>query len=153
MMSQQCLECGKNLALKQGQYGAFYGCVGFPACRYTKSLQDYEAEESHNNILQMKLKALDRLQAKRNSGVPWVNASGLGEVSFCPQAFYLRVHGAQQSDRAVERMQQGNVEHAKVSRDQHCYIATYVFGTNHPITNSLRQWRDEVLMRSHHGVV
>ncbi len=31
-----CPQCGQPLALKVGRYGRFYGCTGFPACRFTK---------------------------------------------------------------------------------------------------------------------
>lgn len=31
----KCPRCGGNLVLRQGAYGAFYGCTNFPKCRYT----------------------------------------------------------------------------------------------------------------------
>lgn len=34
--SSLCPWCGANLALKQGKYGSFYGCIRYPKCRYTK---------------------------------------------------------------------------------------------------------------------
>jgi len=34
--SSLCPWCGASLALKQGKYGSFYGCIRFPKCRYTK---------------------------------------------------------------------------------------------------------------------
>ena len=30
-----CPRCGANLVLRRGQYGSFYGCAGYPKCRYT----------------------------------------------------------------------------------------------------------------------
>jgi restriction system protein len=34
-----CPQCGKKLVLRNGSRGKFYGCSGFPACRFTKGLQ------------------------------------------------------------------------------------------------------------------
>lgn len=31
-----CPECGNALILRKGKFGAFYGCGGFPGCRYTR---------------------------------------------------------------------------------------------------------------------
>lgn len=31
-----CPKCGSDLVLRQGKFGAFYGCQAFPKCRYTK---------------------------------------------------------------------------------------------------------------------
>jgi DNA topoisomerase-1 len=33
-----CEKCGRNLVIKQGRYGKFLACPGFPECRNTKSL-------------------------------------------------------------------------------------------------------------------
>lgn len=33
-----CPECGKPLALKEGRFGEFLACTGFPDCRYTRSI-------------------------------------------------------------------------------------------------------------------
>ena len=30
-----CPECGKPLAKKTGKFGEFWGCSGFPECKYT----------------------------------------------------------------------------------------------------------------------
>jgi DNA topoisomerase-1 len=37
---EKCPKCGQNLKVKQGRYGKFLACPGFPECRYTK--QYYE---------------------------------------------------------------------------------------------------------------
>jgi len=34
--SQTCPRCGGRLILKEGKYGMFYGCSGFPYCNYSK---------------------------------------------------------------------------------------------------------------------
>lgn len=31
----KCPRCGGNLVLRQGAYGAFYGCTNYPKCKYT----------------------------------------------------------------------------------------------------------------------
>ena len=51
----------------------------------------------------------------------WVNASSIGEVEFCFQSFYLRQSGAKPSLRAIHRMEQDSIEHARVSSDRRCY--------------------------------
>jgi len=33
---ETCPHCGRNLKIKQGKYGKFLACPGFPDCRYTK---------------------------------------------------------------------------------------------------------------------
>ena len=35
-----CDKCGRNMVLKNGRFGKFYACPGFPACRNTKPYQD-----------------------------------------------------------------------------------------------------------------
>lgn len=32
-----CPKCGSRTVVKHGQYGEFYGCSGYPKCKYTKS--------------------------------------------------------------------------------------------------------------------
>lgn len=32
-----CPLCGADLVLRKGRYGRFYGCSGYPACRYTRN--------------------------------------------------------------------------------------------------------------------
>ena len=36
--NQICPKCGKEMFEKNGKFGKFLGCTGFPNCRYTKSL-------------------------------------------------------------------------------------------------------------------
>lgn len=33
----KCPRCGLSLKLRSGRYGNFYGCTGFPDCRYTRN--------------------------------------------------------------------------------------------------------------------
>ncbi|UCD32909.1 MAG: topoisomerase DNA-binding C4 zinc finger domain-containing protein, partial [Desulfobacterales bacterium] len=34
---QQCEKCGKPMVLKQGRYGTFFACSGYPICKNTRS--------------------------------------------------------------------------------------------------------------------
>lgn len=34
-----CPKCGKRLVRRNSRYGPFYGCTGFPNCRYTRSIK------------------------------------------------------------------------------------------------------------------
>ncbi|MFW6413981.1 MAG: type I DNA topoisomerase [Verrucomicrobiota bacterium] len=38
----ECPRCGKNLIIRRGHRGKFYGCSAFPECRYTKALKTDE---------------------------------------------------------------------------------------------------------------
>ena len=43
---EKCPECQKELVIKLGRNGRFYGCSGYPECKFTKALvQDGEEEE------------------------------------------------------------------------------------------------------------
>lgn len=35
---EQCPDCGKQLNMRNGKNGKFWGCAGYPICRYTKEL-------------------------------------------------------------------------------------------------------------------
>ncbi|MGB9791404.1 MAG: type I DNA topoisomerase [Thermacetogeniaceae bacterium] len=36
LSEEKCPNCGRNLVIKQGKYGKFLACPGFPECRYTQ---------------------------------------------------------------------------------------------------------------------
>lgn len=36
LTSTNCPSCGSKLSLRNGQYGAFYGCSNYPKCKFTK---------------------------------------------------------------------------------------------------------------------
>ncbi|HEX4207580.1 MAG TPA: type I DNA topoisomerase [Ktedonobacteraceae bacterium] len=36
-MDEQCPECGRNLVIRNGRFGRFISCSGFPECRYRRS--------------------------------------------------------------------------------------------------------------------
>lgn len=40
MAEELCPLCGKKLVLRNGSRGKFYGCSGFPACRFTKDFNN-----------------------------------------------------------------------------------------------------------------
>jgi putative DNA topoisomerase len=37
-----CPECGSELAVKHGKSGAFFGCVNYPTCHYTRPVVEHE---------------------------------------------------------------------------------------------------------------
>ncbi|HKI86986.1 MAG TPA: type I DNA topoisomerase [Thermoanaerobaculia bacterium] len=39
-----CPDCGKPLVMRFGRYGAFLGCTAYPECKYTRDLDQPEAE-------------------------------------------------------------------------------------------------------------
>lgn len=41
-----CPQCGANLVIKLGRYGKFYGCKGYPQCRYIRPLNNKGEEAS-----------------------------------------------------------------------------------------------------------
>ena len=41
-----CPQCGEHLIIKLGRYGKFYGCKGYPQCKYVRPLYDKEEKVS-----------------------------------------------------------------------------------------------------------
>jgi DNA topoisomerase-1 len=39
-MDEECPECSKPLSIRLGRNGRFIGCTDFPACKYTRNLND-----------------------------------------------------------------------------------------------------------------
>lgn len=37
--SEACPKCGRQLVLRKGKYSSFWGCSGYPNCRYTRPLK------------------------------------------------------------------------------------------------------------------
>lgn len=37
-IEEACPECGKDLIIKNGRFGEFIGCSGYPACKYTRKI-------------------------------------------------------------------------------------------------------------------
>ena len=44
-IEKKCPKCGKNLALRRSVYGSFYGCSGYPKCKYTENIEGEGKEE------------------------------------------------------------------------------------------------------------
>ncbi len=36
ILDEKCPNCGKNLVVKQGRFGEFTACTGYPECKYVK---------------------------------------------------------------------------------------------------------------------
>ena len=36
----ECPVCGKDMQIRSGQYGYFWGCEGYPECQTTKQISD-----------------------------------------------------------------------------------------------------------------
>ena len=36
---KRCPRCGLPMALRKGRFGEFYGCTGYPGCRYTEDIR------------------------------------------------------------------------------------------------------------------
>ena len=37
---EKCPKCGKPVVIKEGRFGKFFACTGFPECRYTKTVTE-----------------------------------------------------------------------------------------------------------------
>ncbi|MFH1064079.1 MAG: topoisomerase DNA-binding C4 zinc finger domain-containing protein, partial [Candidatus Woesearchaeota archaeon] len=44
-IEKKCPKCGKNLLLRHSIYGSFYGCSGYPKCRFTESIEGEKKEK------------------------------------------------------------------------------------------------------------
>ncbi|MGM0509766.1 MAG: topoisomerase DNA-binding C4 zinc finger domain-containing protein [Thermoplasmatota archaeon] len=38
--TKKCPKCGKEMVIREGKYGKFYGCKGYPECRYTEKYDE-----------------------------------------------------------------------------------------------------------------
>lgn len=77
-----------------------------------------------------------------------VTASEAGTAAFCPHVLYLKYSGHKVSKEAQILRNNGTLKHREINLgvDRRCFVATYIYGTNDPITWNLRWYRDEVLM-------
>ncbi len=39
LSKEKCPDCGKGLAIKEGKFGKFLACTGYPKCKFTKNIQ------------------------------------------------------------------------------------------------------------------
>ena len=44
----ECPDCGKDLIKRMGRFGEFIGCTGFPKCRFTSSIDDFEKSKKES---------------------------------------------------------------------------------------------------------
>jgi len=89
--------------------------------------------------------------AKQTSN--WISASEVGRARFCAHALELKYSGASVSASAEHARARGDEAHERFNtqmrnaeRDSRCYIASHAYGLHDPRTDSLREWRDTVLM-------
>lgn len=48
----ECVDCGEPLVIRTNSEGdEFYGCSGFPECRYTENFEDNEPEGWDKNSI------------------------------------------------------------------------------------------------------
>ncbi|HEY8364432.1 MAG TPA: type I DNA topoisomerase, partial [Haloplasmataceae bacterium] len=47
-IDEYCPECGKQLIIRQGRYGEFIGCSGYPECKYIKKI-----EKAKNDLIEL----------------------------------------------------------------------------------------------------
>ena len=84
---------------------------------------------------------------------PRVSASEVGKVVWCPHAASLIARGSKQSKEAERRTASGTIGHEQLTarvianQDRRCFVASYAIGENHPITDDLRNWRDQYLKK------
>jgi len=81
-----CELCGKDMALKKGRFGSFYGCTGYPECKNIRKIAKGEQKPSAPPV------ALDELCPK--DGVHLVKRQGrFGEFISCsnyPKCDYIK---------------------------------------------------------------
>ena len=61
-----CPDCESDLIKRSGRYGEFIGCSGFPKCRFTKSLDEFEGRNKTKN--KTAVKKTKKVAAKRAIG-------------------------------------------------------------------------------------
>ncbi|WP_152456524.1 CFI-box-CTERM domain-containing protein [Microbulbifer sp. THAF38] len=92
-----------------------------------------------------------------NSGKKkWVSASDVGRASYCPHYLELKEKGAKPSQQSLEARAKGETSHEALNRqaeDQRCFVATHLYGINHPNTCLLRVYRDQQLASHFRGRV
>lgn len=85
----------------------------------------------------------------------WVTASEVAQATFCPISVQCDTESKKRTLYSTRKINNGNYHHNKINKETNkqtpCYIATYVFGNNHEITNDLRAWREVYLLKSMTG--
>lgn len=91
-----------------------------------------------------------------NRKVRYINASQVGQARYCPYSVTLMAKGVKPSRSALANMANGTKDHERFTRtelksDSRCYIASHLYGVDHPKTNLLREYRDLHLRSSTRG--
>lgn len=92
------------------------------------------------------------MQKKNNS------ITDIVKTVYCEQKFVFdRTYGDKRPEPIKQLAEDGVRQHTrfekqgKLAVDRRCFVATAVFGAEAEETNYLRQWRDEVLLRTGFG--
>lgn len=90
-----------------------------------------------------------------------VNASDVGKAAYCAHSLSLSKLKVKAHGSSVKLQEAGTRDHDELTdavmaerssqrtgqvQDSRCYVATYAFGEHHPVTQSLRDWRDDSLL-------
>ena len=129
---QQCPRCDMGvLVLRRRGYNFILGCSEYrkTKCGYTFPINNPE------DILDLTM----------------VNASGIGAVEFCPHSAFLKNQQGFKNSKMQIALAKGRQHHKNIGQDPRCYIATHIYGSEHPNTYQLRTWRDMTLMNSQFG--
>lgn len=93
-----------------------------------------------------------------------VTASDIGSVAWCPHS--ASIQNIAKKDKNIAGLiitnqplrKEGIRSHQKVTKqaikassDKRCFVASYALGEDHPATESLRIWRDRILLKSIFG--
>ena len=89
----------------------------------------------------------------------WVSASDVGQAVACSKCLEKKYRGTEViSEQRQQAREFGDMKHDQFnkeikSKDTRCFIASHVYGIDHPKTEVLRQFRDSELMKSAVGRV
>ncbi len=78
----------------------------------------------------------------------WVSASDVGRASYCPHYLELKEKRTKPSQESIEARAKGEVSHEELNlqaEDRRCFVATHLYGSDHPNTCLLREYRDQRL--------
>lgn len=86
-----------------------------------------------------------------------VNASDAGKAAYCAHALSLSKKNVKANAASIKLQKEGTRKHDRLTQsvisegasdaqDSRCYVASYAFGCDHTVTQSLRDWRDHRLL-------
>ncbi len=77
-----CTNCGKAMTLRDGKYGPFYGCTGYPQCNHTEDI----AESHLSNIQRLVSRRCDgcgdQMRVKTNRKDVWLVCSAFSPCGY-----------------------------------------------------------------------